>query len=572
MSLFKVENLTYFYPESNTPALDNINLEIEEGDFILVIGGSGSGKSSLVRVLNGLIPDFYGGRIGGKVFFKGNDIGKMDRRKLCREIGMVFQDPEKQIVQTYAEAEIAFGLENLGLCPEEMLRRIAEVVSFMNLSPIMDSFTANLSGGQKQKLAVASVLAMQPHVLMLDEPTSQLDPVSAEEILNLVKRLNEEMGFTIIMIEQRLERCFHLADRVILLENGKIACDGKPQEVSHKIIKKNLPFIPPVARFFASLDFPSVPITVKEGRKLLHSFFNKDTSPDIKQEILTCKKTCSENLKERESIVSLKNLWFTYPDGQEVLKNVSLNIKEGEFLAIMGENGAGKSTLLKVLTGLLKPDRGSVQMFGKNIDKNSFKEIRKFTAYLSQNPNDYLFHDTIEEELLFTMKNFDLKDLSIIEEILETFHLVKYRSKNPWDLSSGERQRVALASVLVTKPRLIILDEPTRGIDLSLKKELGNFLHNETNKGTTVIVVTHDVEFAAEFAESIVMMFAGRIVSHGKKHEVMDTSIFYSSQIGKICRGIYDGVLSFKEAKDKIFPLLEQRLSSAEQKMEVNIR
>jgi energy-coupling factor transporter ATP-binding protein EcfA2 len=585
LPLYKVENLTYYYPETEKAALRDINLEIEAGEFILVVGGSGSGKSSLARVLAGLIPDFYGGRIGGKVFFKGKDIRKIDRRKLAGEVGMVFQDPEKQIVQTGVEAEIAFGLENLGLGSNEMLRRVAEVISFMNLAPIRDAFTANLSGGQKQKLALASVLAMQPHALVLDEPTSQLDPVSAEEILNLAKRLNEEMGFTVIMIEQRLERCFHLADRILLMERGIITCDGGAQEMARETIKRDMFFVPPVARFFAGMNVSPAPITVKEGRKLLRSYLKEKEFPGEKQSGLCCKNLRAGNLSEQTSMllrgaaadenpallseqksaISLKNVWFSYPGGQEVLKDVSLDLKEGEFVAILGENGAGKSTILKQITGLLKPGRGRVQVLGRDISKNGFKEIRRFTAYLSQNPNDYLFQDTVEDELLFTLKNFGLKDLSAVDEMLEKFHLSRYRKTNPRDLSSGERQRVALASVLVTGPRLIILDEPTRGVDFRLKAELGRFLQKETEKGGTVIVVTHDVEFAAEFAVRAVMMFSGRIVSDGEKHAVLGKSVFYSPQIGKMCRGICEGVLTFAEAKEKISPLIKDKPANTAQ-------
>jgi len=556
LPLYKVENLTYYYPEAEKAALNNISMEIEDGEFVLVAGGSGSGKSSLARALAGLIPDFYGGRIGGKVYFQGRDIRAMDRGKLAREIGMVFQDPEKQIVQTHVEAEIAFGLENLGLDNEEMLRRVAEVVCFMDLEKIRGAFTANLSGGQKQKLALASVLAMQPRALVLDEPTSQLDPVAAEDILNLVKRLNEEMGFTVIMIEQRLERCLHLADRVLIMEKGGIAYDGNAREVARSAIKSGMPFVPPVARFFAGLEVPSVPLTVKDGRKMLRSFISNKNHGEEKQDVLRHGGGLSTHAPEQKSAVRLKNLWFTYPGGQEVLKDVNIDIKEGEFVAILGENGAGKSTMLRQLTGLLRPDRGTVEVLGKDVGRNGYKEIRRHTAYLSQNPNDYLFQDTVEDELLFTLKNFGFKDKSAVDEMLERFHLARYRRVNPRDLSSGERQRVALASVLVMSPGLIILDEPTRGVDFRLKAELGRFLQQETAKGRTVIVVTHDVEFAAEYAARVVMMFSGRVVSDGGKHEVLGKSVFYSPQLGKMCRGICDGVLTFSEARDRIYPLV----------------
>ncbi len=563
MPLYKVENLTYCYPEAEKAALNHINLEIREGEFILVAGGSGSGKSSLARALAGLIPDFYGGRVGGKVYFQGQDIRTMDRGKLAREVGMVFQDPEKQIVQTYVEAEIAFGLENLGLDNEEMQRRVAEVVCFMNLEQIRGAFTANLSGGQKQKLALASVLAMQPRVLILDEPTSQLDPVSAEDILNLVKRLNEEMGFTVIMIEQRLERCYHLADRILLMEKGRITCDGSAREVARKTSREDSPFLPPVARFFAGIESPSLPLTVKEGRKLLRSCVNIERA--LAARPAAGKVGGSPTAPAaRDSAVCLKNLWFTYPGGQEVLKDVSLDVREGEFAAVLGENGAGKSTMLRQLTGLLRPDRGTVQVLGKDVGRNGLKEIRRHTAYLSQNPNDYLFQDTVEEELLFTLKNIGLKDTSVVYEMLDRFRLARYRRTNPRDLSSGERQRVALASVLVMSPGLIILDEPTRGVDFRLKAELGRFLQQEAEKGRTVIVVTHDVEFAAEYAARIVMMSSGRVVSDGEKHEVLGKSVFYSPQLSKMCRGICDGVLTFSEARERIYPLVSSGAATGE--------
>ncbi|NLJ76966.1 MAG: ABC transporter ATP-binding protein [Peptococcaceae bacterium] len=563
MPLYKIENLTYYYPDTATAALENINLEIEAGEFILVVGGSGSGKSSLARALAGLIPDFYGGRIGGKIYFQGLDIRTLDRRKLSRQVGMVFQDPEKQIVQTQVEAEIAFGLENLGLANEEMLRRVAEVTCFMGLTPIRDSFTANLSGGQKQKLALAAVLAMQPHVLVLDEPTSQLDPAAAEEILNLVKRLNEEMGFTVIMIEQRLERCYHLADRVLLMAGGKITCDGSTRAVAGRTIAGDQSFLPPVARFFARLQSTPIPLTVKEGRKLLRTRLN---TIDGNGECYIAE-TCAARVSAAccasppvtegggDSVARLKNLWFTYPDGAEVLKGVNLAVGEGEFVAILGENGAGKSTMLRQLAGLLQPDRGTVEILGQDVSKKGYREIRKQVAYLSQNPNDYLFQDTVEEELLFTLKNFHLSGTGIVDEILARFNLTRHRRTNPRDLSSGERQRVALASVLVTSPKLIILDEPTRGIDYRLKVELGLFLQQLAASGRTVILVTHDVEFAAEYAARTVMMFSGRVVSDGSKHDVLGKSVFYAPQLGKMCRGLCDGVLTLQEAQRHIYPL-----------------
>lgn len=549
MPLFQCENLTYYYPDREKPALKGIDLSIEEGEFLLITGGSGSGKSSLARALAGLIPDFYGGRFGGKVYFQGRDMGQMDRRKLAREVGIVFQDPEKQLVMTSVEAEIAFGLENLGLPQAEMSRRVAEVLSFLDLAEVRQEFTAHLSGGQKQKLALAAVLAMQPRALVLDEPTSQLDPVAAEEFFNLIKRLNEEMGLTIILIEQRLERCFHLADRVVLMEDGQVKYEGTPEQLARWAVAREIPFIPPVARFFARLGFPSVPVTVKEGRRLLRSNFNYRKFPPLRPVV---------NENPGEPVLTMSRVWFTYPNGKEALQDISLQIAGGELVAILGNNGAGKSTLLKTMAGLLKPGRGRVQVMGRDLS-NECRPGDGRIAYLSQNPNDYLFQDTVEEELLFTLKNFGLTDDGVVDELLEKLGLQRYRRVNPRDLSSGERQRVALASILVTRPRLLVLDEPTRGMDYRLKDELGGMLTGLSREGVSVVLVTHDVEFAAAYATRVLLLFAGRIVADGPKHQVLGQSVFYSTQIGKMCRGFVDGVLTLQDALDRLEPVWPAR-------------
>ncbi len=549
MSVFKVENLTYFYPEAKKPALQNINTTIEEGEFLLITGGSGCGKSSLARALAGLIPDFYGGTIGGAVFFRGQDIRAMNRRALARQVGIVFQDPEKQLVMTGVETEIAFGLENIGLAQQEMFRRVAEVMNFLELNSFKAEVTSNLSGGQKQKLALGSVLAMQPHTLILDEPTSQLDPVAAEDLFNLIKRLNEELNLTIVLIEQRLERCFHLADRVLVMENGKIIKAGTAGEVASWQVKEGLPFVPRVAAFFAHAGFADIPLTVKEGRKRLDEVSFSSTSSVAGRHVLN---PAQQKKAAPGPVVDVKNLWFTYPNGREVLRSINLTAWAGEFVTVLGGNASGKTTLLKNLAGLLKPGRGKVMVSGKEPGQTPPQELGRIIGYLSQNPNDYLFQDTVEEELRFTLANLDLADGGNIERLLERLDLVRYRTTNPRDLSSGERQRVALASVLVAGPKLLVLDEPTRGIDYRLKAILGNVLQKLAEEGVTIILVTHDVEFAAEYADRTVMLFDGQIACDGPKHTVLGSSMFYSPQIGRLFRGYDDSVLTLREAVRKI--------------------
>jgi len=545
LSLFEVENLTYYYPETEQPALHNVNISIEEGEFLLIVGSSGSGKSSLARALTGLIPDFYGGRIGGKVYYKKRDIRSISRRDLAREVGIIFQDPEKQLVMTGVEAEVAFGLENIGLPQAEMFRRVAEVMGFLGLASLKAEFTATLSGGQKQKLALGSVLAMQPHALILDEPTSQLDPAAAEEFFNLIKRLNEEMNLTIILVEQRLDRCFHLADRVVVMENGQIVRDGLPGEIATWQVKNGLPFVPPVAALFARTGSPDVPLTVKEGRSLLKK---KLRDGDKGRDFALVQQEQAVSSPGGKPVVEVKGLWFAYPNGREALRGINLSVNTGEFLAVLGENAAGKTTLLKNLAGLLKPNRGKVTIMGCDTRQATPQQLARTVGYLSQNPNDYLFQDTVAEELHFTLTNLDLTDEGRVDRLLEKLDLTRHRQANPRDLSSGERQRVALASVMVAGPRLLVLDEPTRGLDYGLKARLGSLLREIAKDGTTVLVVTHDVEFAAEYACRIVMLFDGRVAFDGLKHAALGSSMFYAPQISRLFRGFDSGVLTFREA------------------------
>lgn len=546
MALLEIQNIKYYYPGSTKSSLNSIDLKIREGEFLLVVGGSGSGKSSLARVIAGLIPEFYGGRLDGKLFFQEEKLKGDDRQILNSHVGIVFQDPEKQLVMTSVEAEIAFGLENLGLNQQEMFRRVAEVMSFLNLTSLRDKFTANLSGGEKQKVALASVVAMQPRILVLDEPTSQLDPVAAGEFLDLVEFLNKELGYTVVLIEQRLERCFHLADRIVVMEQGEIICDGTPGDAARWQLAHQLPFIPPVAKLFASVNSSVVPLTVRDGRRELHKYL-----PTVSLQEIPERKVKLTPVNEEHTVLAANNIWYSYPGGREVVRGQSLCVKEGEFVVILGANGSGKTTLLKLLTGILKPDRGSVQLLGQDTRNLSLTELGRKVGYLSQNPNDYLFQDTVEDELMFTLNNFQLPDNGICEEILKKLNLYDLRQTNPRDLSSGERQRVALASILVAGPRLLLLDEPTRGIDYRLKAELGGFLQGITASGGTVVMVTHDVEFAAENADRIVMIFDGMVACDGPR-EVMGESIFYAPQMSRLFRGIARGVLTVNEGLEKL--------------------
>jgi len=551
LPLFEIQDLTYYYPDKEDPALKKVNLKIEEGEFILVTGGSGSGKSSLARSLAGLIPDFYGGKIGGKVLYRGLDIRDMDRRKIAGNIGIVFQDPEKQLVMNSVEAEIVFGLENIGLDYKEMVRRLAEMIGFLNLSEIKDKFTGTISGGQKQKVVIASVLAMRPDVLILDEPTSQLDPANADEILKLVRSLNEE-GITVILIEQRLERCFSYADRVIVFDRGELQKSGTPKEIACWGLDNNINNIPPVAKFFTMCKAPLIPLDIKEGRFFLKNHLTGRTFSFVRQ---ADKKLEKQICSGQDEVFELKDLWFSYPDGKAALQDINFTAKKGEIVAILGENAAGKTTLLKILSGLIKPGRGSVKVLGNDPNKFKAKDIAEAIGYLPQNTDEYFFYETVEEEIGLSKNNPRAKDDKLVEYAIGELRIKEYFQYNPRELSAGERVRVALASVLAGRPALLLLDEPTRGIDCNFKNDLGRLLLSYSESGTAVIIVTNDIEFAAEYAQRVILMFDGRIAGDGTKHEILDGSIFFSPQMNRLFRGYKKNILTVREALEQIrFP------------------
>lgn len=515
MEVFKIHDLTYYYPRKEDPALKDINLNIEEGEFILLLGSSGSGKSTLGRVFNKIVPNFYGGKIKGEL--EGTD-----------EVGMVFQDPEKQLVMDKVERELAFGLENIGVPYSAMRKKVMEALSFLNIYDIKDKKTYELSGGQKQKVALGATISMGYKFLVLDEPTSQLDPVSAEEILHILKRLNEELGYTIILIEQRIDRCFHLADRILFMENASLVFDGNREEFVFWSNEKNKNFLPSVSEYFVKKGYENTPFTVKEGRKKLKKLFDKNNLP---------KKEIHINDNKKEDVIIAKNIDFIYENGKHALKKIDLTVHKGEVLGILGENGGGKSTLLKNISGLLKPTKGKLYVEG-------------VVGYLSQNPNDYLFNDSVYEELKYTLDNKDIKDYEVIDKTLKDLDIYQYKYKNPRDLSGGERQRVAIASILVMDPDILILDEPTRGLDKDLKEKLGHIILELKDKRKTVILVTHDVEFTSKFCDRACLIFDGSIAQIGSKYEVMSSGIYYSTQINKLFSGYVNNILTLDDALD----------------------
>jgi len=569
--LIRIDNLTFRYSDTDRPALRDINLEIQDGEFVLITGPSGGGKSSFCRCLNGLIPHFYGGEITGKVEVDGLDTMKHSTKEMATEVGMVFQDPENQLVAMDVEREVAFGLENLAFPFELMAKRMEEALDTVGIASLRHRTMNELSGGEKQRVAIASVLALYPNILVLDEPTSELDPKGAEEVLNVVERLNDELGVTVILVEHRLDRVTQHVDRMLVLDNGMLVSDGTPQSVlSDDKVSQSGIGIPPIIKLVQGLKdkgigIDNIPLTVKEGRAALA----KVMSLQAKQGNLNLpeRKVITSEAKQSprpfatlrasaQPMVEVKGLYHVYPGDLVALRNISLKICEGEFVAIMGRNASGKTTLVKHFNGLLKPTEGDVIVNGVNTKGTTIADLARKVGYVFQNPNDHLFADSVEQEIAFTLKNLGFKSEgmeSMIDQVLERFGLTQYRHRYPRSLSGGEKQRVAFASILVAQPKIIILDEPTRGMEYRLKVELMRFLDEYRENGNAVILVTQDVETVAEYGDRVILLSEGRTVVDGSKREVLSRALLFSPQINRLAQslnhyGVPSDVLTADEA------------------------
>jgi energy-coupling factor transporter ATPase len=505
--MISIQNLTYCYPNLENPALDNINLEIHEGEFILLLGPSGCGKSTLIQCMNGIIPKVSGGRLEGTILVNGKDVSKHKVHQMSTEVGIVFQNPDAQLFGLTVEEDVAFGPENLGVEREEILKRVERSLQIAGIAGLKERFTFTLSGGEKQRTAIAGNLAMQPKILILDEPTSDLDPRGTREVLETIRRLNKELAITIILIEHKIDEVIGLADRTIVMDKGRIILDGKTCD----IFTKNLDLLKNIGLYPPQIIRLSEMLHIKPSYKAVFSHLDS-----IKDSIIDPPDLVP--LQNNGPHVIFEDVRFSYQDGTEVLRGIDLTLRRGEFIAMIGPNGSGKTTLLSCLIGLIKPDKGRIMIDGQEIRNLGVAELAREVGYLFQNPDYQLFADTVREEVAFGLRIRSMPVEEIDKKVasaLDMMELTEYRDRHPHSLSRGERQRLAVASILSLEPDILVLDEPTTGQD---RGHLSKFLHRMkklNHAGKTIILITHDMSIAAAYADRTIIMDGGKILIDG---------------------------------------------------------
>ncbi len=526
-----ISDLSFTYPGATRPALRGINLQIPDGEFCLVMGPSGSGKSTLLRCINGLVPHFTGGILRGNIRVNDQDPVMLSPREMSRTVGFVFQDPEAQFVVDRVEDEIAFSLENAALTRDEMEVRVEEALQLLELTPLRSRRLDTLSGGEIQRVAIAAALALKPQILVLDEPTSQLDPHSAEEVLEALVNLNKTLGLSVILAEHRLERVLPHAGQIIYLsEDYPGGLSGAPREVLSKVQLN-----PPMIVLGKVLGWEPLPLTIDEAVQCAGR--SQETLREVRK----------RHSPNRETRKNNPDKAFIQSEGVQVnfgvvlaLRSVSLSLYPGEIAVMMGPNGAGKSTLLRSLIGLTPINHGNIRVGGKDIAGRTVADICQQVGYLPQDPNALLFADTVIEELQITLRNHHL-DLSEANppagDLLAQLGLGDKSDCYPRDLSTGERQRVALGAVLVTHPGALLLDEPTRGLDYGAKQTLLKLLHAWRDEGMAILMVTHDVELAVQAADRVILLENGLVIADGAPSEVLANSKTFAPQVAKIFPG-----------------------------------
>ena len=560
MAHFAIEQLTFAYPGADRRALDGVSLEIERGSYVVICGKSGCGKTTLLRHLKSVLTPH--GERTGRVLFEGVPLEEVSQRDQSAKIGFVMQNPDAQIVTDKVWHELAFGLESLGCDKDSMRFRVAEMASYFGIESWFHKDVRDLSGGQKQLLNLASIMAMRPSALILDEPTSQLDPIAASDFLNTVRKINLELGVTVILTEHRLEEVFACADKVVVMDRGEIVSVGAPREVAlslHASGNDMMAALPAPLRIFYGVEAarevglgkaspdkatpekaesPDAPLTVREGRRWL----SRVASDDCAQRDAIPADAPLDAVEH--PVLSLKEVWFRYDrDLPDVLRGASLDVAPGSILAIMGGNGAGKSTLLRVACGISKPYRGTVRVFGRKLkDWKAGSLFDGCLALLPQDPQNLFVKKTVREDLAEMLASSRLPEADRalrIEHVIDVTDIESLLDKHPFDLSGGEQQRAALAKVLLTDPKILLLDEPTKGIDAFFKRQLASVLDDLKRDGVAIVMVSHDIEFCARHADAVAMMFDGEIVAQSTPRTFFSSNSFYTTAANRMSRHVF---------------------------------
>lgn len=555
MEILRVDGLKFSYPNQLKKALNNINFSIDEGDFVLICGESGCGKSTLLRHLKPELSPH--GQVSGDIYYYSQKINDYSSKQIASEIGYVLQNPDSQIVTDKVWHELAFGLENMGLDTQSIRLRVAEMASFFGIQGWFRKNVNDLSGGQKQLLNLASIMAMQPKILILDEPTSQLDPIAAKDFIDTLVRINKELSTTIIMTEHNLEDIYSVCDKVIVMEDGKVICNDTNYKVAdilsgdknHKMFKS----LPTPSKIYNQLNgyiegASKSPLTVKDCRQWLN---------DSMDEVTITKLDDSEteiniNEKDREIAIELKDVYFQYNKISEpTIRDLSFKVYKGEIYSILGGNGTGKSTTLSLVARQRKPQRGKI--FINNIEMKKYNNKSLYEnnlALLPQNPQSLFVFETVREDLeeVLILQNKDReyidKEVKRVSKLLDIEHLLEH---HPYDLSGGELQRAGMAKVMLLNPKIILLDEPTKGLDAYCKEEIGKMLMKLRDMGVTIVVVSHDIEFSARYSDRCAMFFDGSIVSEGTPKEFFLGNNFYTTVSNRIARNIFEDTLIYED-------------------------
>ena len=593
MPIIEFKNFSFAYPDKNENTIENIDFKIDEGEFVVMYGPTGSGKSTILRQIKRQIKPY--GKSSGEILYFGKNIDEIDELTSVCEIGFVFQNPESQLVADTVWHELAFSLENIGLKTEDMRKKIGEMACFFGLENLLDKSVHELSGGQKQIVNLCSVLLLQPKVLILDEPISQLDPINAREFLKIIYQLIRDFDITVILSEHRLEDVYFLADKIVVIDDGRVKYDGVPDAVaiSSRNDENLKDFLPELSKLYFRYETDRnadgiIPKTVRDYKNWAGKFdviysklppanatqptvaafaaslneggFGRDIQASAKDHSLPLGGRWRERAggsKEAATSISCKDIYFAYVKNQpDILKGLEISVNKGEILSVLGGNGAGKSTLLKIMAGILKPQRGKVILHNKHVN----------IGYLAQNPKAYFLYDTVEKEIFERAKSLENPDYKYIDYLINLFKIEKILKLHPYDISGGEQQLTAFLTVMLTNPDILLLDEPTKGLDPNMKKAFFDILlklveiENDSSESPAIsaVIATHDIEFAAKYSDSCCFLFDGEIMSKYPSKKFFADNYFYTTSISKIFRDynknivcVEDVILNKREKQDK---------------------